>query len=128
MGIQPVRGTIAAVPLLVLILLVGACAPNGDVAADVDPEAEAMVQVNNDLIPSTVVTVWAIPDVGSRQMLGTVSPGDSETLRFDAGTATREYRLRARTTAGAEIVSTPFSLAAGEGVEWSLNSNMVTPL
>ncbi len=127
MATLPVRRAIAAVPALILILLVGACAPNG-VDTDVDPEAEAAIQVNNDLIPSTVVTVWIIPDVGSRQMLGTVSPGDSETLRFDAGATTREYRLRARTTAGAEIVSTPFSLAAGQAVEWNLNSNMVTPL
>jgi len=127
MTFHPFPRLFAASPVLVLILLAGACAPNG-IDTDVDPEAEAAIQVNNDLTPSTVVTVWIIPDVGSRQMLGTVTPGDRETLRFDAGTATREYRLRARTTAGAEIISTPFSLAAGRAVQWNLNSNMVTPL
>ncbi len=107
---------------LAAALLLAACAAAVPGAAD----AELLIRVQNNLVPPTSLTVWAVPATGTRQMLGTVDPSTTATLRFDPAPAAGQYRLMAETTAGTEIVSNPVVLSDAAVVQWDLSSNIAT--
>jgi hypothetical protein len=114
-----------------LALTAGACAtaateaPAGGVEAEANAEVgeQVAVQVNNDLIPPTQVTVFAVSEA-SRQILGNVNPSARASFSFDLIGASREYRMLARTTSGAEVVSNPFTITGPSTVSWSLQSGI----
>lgn len=86
------------------------------------------VEVNNNLQLRTAITVYALSDVGSRQLLGNVSPGSQATLRFHAAQITGNYRLVARVasqTQGDYLVSNPVALLGGETITWDVRTNVV---
>jgi multidrug efflux pump subunit AcrA (membrane-fusion protein) len=114
---------LAVLWLLALAPLLGACASGAPGTGE-----RVNVQVDNDLIPPTVVTVYAVqaPATGARRLVGTVEPSTDRTLSFDAGFAAGQYVFVARTTAGREIVSNPVSLSPDVTVVWSLTSNIAT--
>ncbi|HEX2166665.1 MAG TPA: hypothetical protein VHG09_05445 [Longimicrobiales bacterium] len=108
------------------ILLASACASSGTTAdgtETVDPDAVA-VTVNNDLIPPSSVTVWIVPESGSRRRLGTLSPNGQETFSFSP-TGVGEYRLLAEHLAGGSTVSNPFVLSDARTLTWRLSSSVV---
>lgn len=105
--------------VLVLPLLLVACAsPRGT------EESRATLRVENDLIPPTSLSVYAVPEIGSRILVGVVPPGETTTLTFDAAAAS-DYRFVAETTAGREITSDEITLGSGDGAIWSVNANVV---
>lgn len=109
--------------LLVLPLLVAACASTRENA----PGSEVSVRVENDLIPPTTLSVYAIPESGSRQLLGVVRPSQTQTLTFRPSFP-GQFQFVAETTGGQEIVSNTISLGQGDGAVWSINSNIIVPM
>lgn len=112
--------------LLVLLasMLAAAC---GTGARGGAPGEAVLVQVNNNLIPPTVISVYLVREGGGgRRLLGTVTPGSETTLRYTGATSGGNYRLVARVTAGRDIPSTPFSLIRGGTVNWDLQSGIAT--
>lgn len=82
------------------------------------------VEVQNDLVPSSALTIYVVPETGSRRLLGSVSPSETKTLSFQE-LSVGQYRLMARTTGGREIVSNPIVLADARTIRWSLSSNIL---
>jgi hypothetical protein len=85
------------------------------------------VTVENNLQPPTAVTVYIGEQIGTRRTLGDVGSLDTRTFSYEPATRTGTYRLVARTTAGAELVSDPITLYAGESVRWQLRGNVIVP-
>lgn len=109
------------------VLLASMLAACGTGARGGAPGEAVLVQVNNNLIPPTVVSVYIVSEGGGgRRLLGTVTPGSETTLRYTGVTAGGNYRLVARAMAGRDIPSTPFSLIRGGTVNWDLQSGIAT--
>lgn len=105
-----------------LALALSACASGSGASTD---DASAIdVVVDNNLVPSTQVTVWAIPETGTQIRLGNVAPGQQGTLRYTPRTNALSYRLRAQTTAGRDIFSNPINLVGANQVSWNLQTNI----
>ena len=84
---------------------------------------EVGIVVENNLMPSTAVTVYAVATQGSRRLLGTVPPGTTRRLRFQASTLLERYRFVASLGLNRDIASNPLPLSGGETVRWQLNTN-----
>lgn len=116
------RVLLLALPLLVL----GACASGGGMDAGGD-ENEATLQVENNLLPPTSLSVYLVSDVGTRRMIGSVSPSQTRNLSINLVQYEGEYRLVAETTSGNDIASRTFYIGGNIGtISWDLNSNLVT--
>lgn len=115
---------------LLAVLALSACAGRaGAEAAEMTvPEGHAMIRVQNNTIPPTTLTVWAVPETGARTRLGVLRPSATETFHFEPIGAGTRYRLVAETTAGADLVSREFSLTGTAGVLWDVNANIVRPI
>jgi hypothetical protein len=86
------------------------------------------VEVNNNLPLRTALTIYAVSDVGNRQLIGSVTPGSTSRLRFRATTITGNYRFVAREssqTHGDYLVSNAVALTGGETVSWEIRNNVV---
>ncbi|MGH7506233.1 MAG: hypothetical protein ACRELX_11305 [Longimicrobiales bacterium] len=105
---------------LTMTPLVSACATGAQGSGE-----GVQVEVNNDLIPSSALTVYVLPEIGARRLIGNVNPSETTTLQFEE-VAVGQYRLMARTTGGNEIVSNPISLANVAAITWDLSSNILT--
>jgi hypothetical protein len=110
-----------ALLLLALSLPVSGCAMGGMGAAG---EGSVAVEVENNLIPPTSLSVYAVPETGARRLIGVVDPSETRTLRFDPVGAAREYRFAAETTSGADIVSNPLVIGANDAVRWDVTANL----
>jgi predicted small secreted protein len=86
---------------------------------------EIGVEVRNDLVPSSALTIYVVPEMGGRRLLGNVSPSQTKTLSFRE-VSVGQYRLMARTTGGREIVSNPIVLGGARTLRWNLSSNILT--
>lgn len=114
---------------LVLVLAAGACAgtrgqPNGTGNAP----GGITVQVENNTTPSSDITVYMLSSGGGRQLLGSVRPNDTATLRYRGIPAGGQYRLVARPTGGREIASNTFLLNEGATIRWNLQSNIAVAI
>lgn len=109
--------------LLVLPLLIAACASTRENA----PGSEVSVRVENNLIPPTTLSVYAVAESGSRQLLGVVRPSQNSTLTFNPSFG-GQFRFVAETTGGREIVSNTITLGEGDGAVWNINSNIIVPM
>lgn len=121
---------------VVLLIALGGCAPGA--AADPVPaatpgaaaavaEGSKVVRVQNNLIPPTSLTIYAVPQTGVRQMLGVLQPSETRSFTFEPA-AVGQYRLVAQATAGSEIASREFTFAGTSGVVWDMNSNMINAM
>jgi hypothetical protein len=96
----------------------------GGAGGDPGPSSRQVgIIVENNLVPSTGVTVYSVGTQGARRLLGTVPPGTTRRLSFDAGTLLERYRFVASVGLNREITSNPLPLSGGETVRWQLNSN-----
>ena len=105
-----------------LLLAVGGCASTGGPAVG----GGTFVEVENNLLPPTAVSVSAVPEMGTPRVIGSVSPSQTEALSFNAPAATAQYQFVAETTSGREIVSNPLTVPQGSTVVWDLSSNVAT--
>jgi hypothetical protein len=114
----------------VLVLAAGACAgtrgqQNGTGNEDT---GGVTVQVENTGTLSSDITVYILSSGGGRQLLGTVRPNRTETLRYRGNPAGGQYRLLARPTGGREIASNSFLLNEGSTIRWNLQSNIAVAI
>lgn len=109
--------------VLFFAALLGACATGGTGAAG---GGSVALEVENNLIPPTSLSVYLLPDAGSRQLIGVVQPGATRVLRFDPIGASGQYRFRAETTEGREIISNPLTISSGTTISWNVNANLAT--
>ncbi|HEX8242884.1 MAG TPA: hypothetical protein VF541_05300 [Longimicrobium sp.] len=116
------RARSISIALLLLALpVLGACSllrHNG-------PGETVTLEINNNLAIPAALTVYAYSDVGSRQLIGSVSPDRQAVLRFHAGNITGSYRFVAVVRRGSQLVSNPVSLNGGETVTWELRNNVL---
>jgi hypothetical protein len=84
-----------------------------------------VIDVVNDMIPGSTITVYLVPQTGIERMLGTVIPSGRQQLRYQGLPPVGEHRLMARTTSGARIVSNTLVMDGVTGLEWNLASNLV---
>lgn len=110
-------------PLLLLCLL-PACALAG--SGDGEDAGRLAVRVENNLIPPTSLSVFAVSDLGARRLAGVVRPGETTTLSFP-GEVAEQYRFSAETAGGREIVSDPVTLGPGDLVVWDVSANLIVP-
>lgn len=108
---------------LSIIILTGGCATGG---MQESPAEEVAVQVNNNTIPPTSLTISVITEGGQQQLLGVMDPSSTSTFTYNP-TALRsaQFHLVGETTAGGEIVSRPFSLIDATAVEWDVDLNTI---
>jgi len=83
------------------------------------------IQITNDVVPPTTITVWIVPETGSRRRLGTVSPNGRQTFRFNPGIASMDHRLLAQVSGGQNRTSNPFVLNGVTAVQWNVSSDLV---
>lgn len=104
------------------ILVLGACATAGGAGGE---ETVVDIEVENTLSPPVSVTIWIVPELDPRELLGTVGPGEAEAFSYTAGAAGR-YRLVAETTAGGDLLSRRFAIPGDvETVSWNMSTNTV---
>lgn len=103
------------------LLGLGSCAAAGTAGGG---EGDTVVVVENNLIPATSLSVYAVPDAGVRRLVGIVNPSATATLRFNPTATAGQYRLLAETTAGAELVSNPITFSPGATIEWDVSANI----
>ena len=115
------RTIVSGAVALLLAAGVGGCASAGTGSG-----GDTAIVVENNLVPSSAMSVYALPDQGGRRLIGSVSPGETRTLRFDVFGVGGQYRFVARTTGGSDLVSNPVTIEAGDTVRWSLASNIAT--
>lgn len=115
-------GGLAAAACLTIPLLAGcASAGNGEGGG-----ATAAVEVRNDLIPPTALTIYVVPETGGvRRLLGNVGPSQTRVLTIN-DPVPGQHRLMARTTLGQEIFSNRINIDIADTLRWDLSSNIVT--
>lgn len=119
-----------SLPAIALLLLAAACATTsgGDTGAEGGANAINVV-VENTGTPAADITVYVLTQTGGRQLLGSVPPGQTATLRYTGSTLGGQYRLMARPTGGREIISNTFSFGApGSSIRWNIYSNVAVPI
>lgn len=103
------------------LLLTAACAA-GVRAGEFSGE-EALVVVENNLLPQRSVTVRAHSSTGARKLLGVISPGQTKTLRYREQAFNGSYFFVAEVDGGGTITSTGRTLDAGTRLVWALRNN-----
>jgi hypothetical protein len=92
------------------------------------PPESVDVEIDNNLVVPTPLTIYVLSAAGQRQLLGSVNAGRQTTLRFRNGAITGAYRFVAREasqTHGEYLTSPAIDLRGGELVTWNLRSNVV---
>lgn len=118
-----IAGVIRGVSLAVLPLL-AACAAGGTRSGGAPSEPEAVVEVHNNLLPRSSVTVRAISAAGTRTLLGSVSPGQTAVLRYEQPAFQGRYQFVAEADGGGPTVRSPgMVLRDGVRLVWTLQTN-----
>ena len=115
--------------LTFVVLSAATCASSGSSGGVAEsPQGGAntvTIRVTNDMIPPTPITVWIIPETGSRRRLGTIEPNQQATFSFSPGIRSMEHRLVAERTGGSDVTTTPFTLDGVLAVRWTTSSAVV---
>jgi hypothetical protein len=113
-------------------LVITACASGGgggetQTQAPAQPTGNTIsIRVTNDIVPPTSITVWMVPEQGSRRRLGTLEPNGQGTYTFSPGIRSMEHRLTAEKTGGGSASTNPFTLEGVTGVRWAASSTVAT--
>src|SRR5688572_12471973 len=114
----PASGWIAAAFALVL----GACGGMGQRSQA--PATYIIVQ--NNLVPSTTVAIYASPSGGVQREVGTVPPSTTDTLRFNPLGGSGPYQFVAQVVGGQAFVRNQSVVTPGSRLEWNLSANVLT--
>lgn len=119
------RNAISGAAMAALALAFASCS-HGHSHRD-GAQQEYVVHLTNDLTPPSDVTVYAVAQDGTRQLLGDVPPNKDRALRIPnnlfPGTS---FRIVAQRTAGRSVVSQPIAATnAGGIIDWDLQTNAV---
>jgi hypothetical protein len=115
--------TLAAATLLTTLL--AACASAG--GRTEGPTLAIDLQVNNNLVIPTDLSVYAIRQGGARALVGNVPPGASRTFKFKPVAFSEPYRLIAIRPNGRMIRSQTFTVGSDMtgAINWTLVPNIV---
>lgn len=116
------RGRTFVAALVLALPLVGGCATGGTGEAG---DTMAAVEVRNDLIPPTALTIYLMPESGVRRLIGDIGPSQTKVLPL-RDPMPGQHRLMARTTGGHEIFSNRITVAVSDTLHWDMSSNIVT--
>jgi hypothetical protein len=105
---------------LVLFLLVAGC---GVRSGEDTGGMEATVHVENPPAAAGSLTIYAVPRVGPRRLVGHLSAAREGSFTFLTG-ATDQYVLVAEGLGGGRIVSNPITLSPGSTVRWDMTANI----
>jgi hypothetical protein len=105
---------------LALSLLLAACASG---ARGRTSGSDVVVEVTNDLVPPTAVTVRIRTSDGRRVVVGGVAPSETRSLRYDESAYPGRYTLEADPSSGQSVASNSFALFPGARVVWRLRTN-----
>jgi hypothetical protein len=111
--------------LAAAIAAAAACSPKQH-PKDVEMSPAVQLEIVNDLNPPDLVTITIRSQSGARQMLGSVSPGQTARFKFHPTNASETFTLVFQRLSGGATdtrVSTPFTLANAVGARWTLDSN-----
>lgn len=108
----------------VALLLCAACAAGAGRSRKVQ-SPEVLFQVHNDLNPPRALTVRLVSQQGARALLGSLTPGQTKTLRYRDAAYHGQYRLVAEGGARGDITSSTFTLTPGLKVVWMLQGNTI---
>jgi hypothetical protein len=112
-----------AIPFMAIFLLAACAVPGGPRTGSGDM---ATLIVENDLVPSVSLTIYAVSMVGGgRTRVGSVNPASTATLRFRPPGG-GQHRFIADVTLGGEIVSNIVSFLPGETIEWNVRTNIAS--
>ena len=106
---------------IALGLVLAACAAGGSGPAT---QGSTALEVQNNLIPPIALSIYAVPEFGSRRLIGQVQPGATRVIRFDPSSGGGQFRFAAEASFGREIVSNPVTLARGDSIRWDLSANI----
>jgi hypothetical protein len=111
--------------LLVLVVAAGvsSCSSMGRRSS---AQGSTALRVQNDIIPSVALRIYAVSLSGGRTLVGSVNPGATTTLYFDPIGASGQYQFVAQVSLGREIVSNPVAFSDGDTIEWNVRSNLAT--
>jgi hypothetical protein len=106
------------------VLLTSACATTARMPG-ADRRPNAVILIDNEANYLTEMTVTLIPQFGVPRVLGTVRHNEKKTFVVKEAMTGASYQLLARPLGGRQMLSTPFSLSAGDRFEWDLRMNDV---
>lgn len=109
---------------VLLLAVLPACASTG--AANGGGENAIRVQVDNNLVPSTTVSISAVTQAGSPMRLGSVIAGGEHTFSFEPLTTTGTFRLVADPPGpSGQLISDPIVFPADGAalIKWGLATN-----
>jgi hypothetical protein len=116
-------------PLMIAVatLLASSCASSGGAApSSAGAGAGRMtIQVTNDMVPPSAVTIWIRPEAGGRTRLGTIQPNGQQTFSFAPISTATDHRLEAEFE-GRTIVSNPFNFQGATSARWRVKTPLVT--
>lgn len=111
-----------------VLILLAACSSATSSANSGTPSGggnSVAIRVTNDIVPPTSVTVWMVPETGSRRRLGTISPNGQQTFNFTPNLRSMDHRLMAEASGMQDAVSNPFVLEGVTSVQWDVSSALV---
>ena len=108
--------------LVVALFFVG-CA-TGASRSSASAEGGIALEVRNNLIPPVSLSIYAVPEFGSRRLVGQVQPGATRVLRFDPSITAGQVRFAAEAGFNRTIQSNPVTVARGDSVRWDVNANI----
>lgn len=120
----------ARLSVVAAAVLWAACA-SGGTEADLDRSETSQangavtVEVENNLTPSTSVTVLVDDPTEEQRVLGSVNTGSTQTFALDTSNLTAGYRLIAEAADGSTIRSDPVDALGSATVTWDLEQNLL---
>ena len=110
-----------------IMLAMGCASSGGAEGAEAGSNAGSgiPVTVTNAVVPPAAITVWMVPQTGSRRRLGTIQPNQQATFNFTVTSAAIEHTLQADHVGGGQSTSNPFVLSGVTRVTWQTSSPVV---
>ena len=112
------------------IMLAGCASSGGNEPADAGAAGSGAtggitVTVTNAVVPPAAITLWMVPQTGSRRRLGTIQPNQQGTFTFAPTVPAIEHTLQAEHVGGGQTTSNPFVLSGVTRVTWQTSSPVV---
>ena len=120
------------IPVATMVLAafgLSACASGGGMGGGEEEAAgggdQVRVVVDNDMIPPSNITVYIVPESGTRRRLGTVAGSQRSTFRYTPSARTMQFTLLAEVVGENDRRSESFNFVDVNGIEWALSRRNV---
>lgn len=112
--------------VLLALLVTGACASADEPGGDFGLRGDLVVEVDNTRESHADLTVYILPDGGSRRRLGSVTLGARRRFAFQRRATQTRFRLFADSNTRRDLVSEYFTVTNGAVVVWNVARNTLT--